>query len=136
MSTSRHTYRYVQLGFAAVLGIAIGVVGSGVPGLVPSASSESGQTSSASSSSALSAEMLSAFAEAYPEVTRLRTTFQPRIAMSQDAEQAELLRKEQQRQVNEVIQQAGLTRKTYDRIFDAFNSDEEIRAKVTRLLVQ
>lgn len=81
-------------------------------------------------------EELSAFAAAYLEATRLRTSYDARIVMAKDPDRAAELRREAEARVTRAIEQSGLSRDDYERIFRAFSRDEAVRAKVNRYLVE
>ncbi len=77
---------------------------------------------------------LSAFVKAYLELNRLKTTYTGRIFTAPNAEEAQKLTEELEIKTSEVFEHEGLEANTYSDIFEAIQTDDRIRQKVTQLM--
>jgi len=91
------------------------------------------QTSSAEPAK-LSDKDIRAFAKAYVAYQKLRQTYEPRLGKIQDPKEKQKLQQEGDAKVKAALEQQGLTPQSYNRLFAAVNSNEQLRQKALKLI--
>jgi hypothetical protein len=82
----------------------------------------------------ISDEELKAFAKAYVQVDKIRVAFEPLLRKAQNPEQAQNVQREATGKMEKAVEEQGLTRESYTRIFNTVKGDAELRAKTIKMI--
>ena len=82
----------------------------------------------------ISDEELQAFAKAYVQVDKVRLAFEPSLRNAQNPQEVQSIQQEATGKMEKAVEEQGLTRESYTRIFTAVNGDAELRAKAIKMI--
>jgi len=77
---------------------------------------------------------LKAFAKAYIEVDKIRLAYEPSLRNARDPEQLQNIQREATVKMEKAVEDQGLTREAYVRIFNSVKDDVELRKKTLKLI--
>lgn len=77
---------------------------------------------------------LKAFAKAYVEVDKIRLAYEPSLRNARDPEQLQNIQREATVKMEKAVEDQGLTREAYVRIFNSVKDDVELRKKTLKLI--
>lgn len=77
---------------------------------------------------------LKAFAKAYVEVDKIRSAYEPSLQNVQDPDQLKNIEKEAAATMVKAVEEQGLSREAYVKIFNTVKNDVELRGKTLKLI--
>jgi hypothetical protein len=109
------------------------VAGSSLTILFPSPAL-SQQPYDANDPSGIGDNQLRSFARAYLEVEKIRESYEPQLAETQDPQRGKEIEKEAISKIGEVISHQGLTPQSYSQIVQTANANDELRKRILELI--
>lgn len=82
----------------------------------------------------ISDQELRSFAKAYVEIRKIRLTYQSSLENVQDPKERQKIQQEGDSKIENALEEEGLKPETYNRIFTAANSDDELRKKILKMI--
>jgi Domain of unknown function (DUF4168) len=109
-----------------MLSLAVGLIGLGFSSLILAQELQEKAN--------VSDQDLKAFAKAYVEVDKIRLAYEPSLRNARDPEQLQNIQREATVKMEKAVEDQGLTREAYVRIFNSVKDDVELRKKTLKLI--
>lgn len=109
-----------------MLSVAVGLIGLGFSSLILAQELQEKAN--------VSDQDLKAFAKAYVEVDKIRLAYEPSLRNARDPEQLQNIQREATVKMEKAVEDQGLTREAYVRIFNSVKDDVELRKKTLKLI--
>ena len=87
-----------------------------------------------SSQKEIAGNNLEPFAEAYKEVSQIRTTYQQRMTTSEDSSQVNALQQEANQKMSQAVTSHGLTIEDYNMLFQSMENDPALKKEFMTVL--
>lgn len=101
---------------------------------LPAAAQESPKTATSQAQTNVSDKDLRSFAKAYVDYHKIRQSYEKQLNHTQDTKEKEKLQREGDSKVSKALEKQGLTPQSYNRLYTAVNTNEQLRKKALKII--